>query len=108
MVPDIKAYTVSAIFMQHVQMGKIYPASAQSYQIIAEEDDRNISNKGTVQIVIGGYILHVPSDYIDNMDGFQNRFGYLRLRALLPCLTPEIKEQTLRSKRLSRNARARA
>ena len=43
----------------------------------------------TVTVRVGDATLTVPKNYIDRSDGFQGKFGYLRIRALLPCLTPE-------------------
>ena len=46
----------------------------------------------TVTVRVGDATLTVPKNYIDRSDGFQGKFGYLRIRALLPCLTPETPE----------------
>jgi hypothetical protein len=43
---------------------------------------------------IGNYTLRIPPGYIHSMDGYQNSFGYIRIRALLPCLQPETTENT--------------
>jgi hypothetical protein len=44
-------------------------------------------NNATVQV--GDLTLHVPRSYIDQSDGFQSKFDYLKIKALLPCLSPE-------------------
>jgi hypothetical protein len=41
---------------------------------------------------LGQVVLHVPRNYIDQFDGFQSKFGYVRIRALLPCLLPQTPE----------------
>jgi len=47
-----------------------------------------------VTVQVGDATLHVPKAYIDSADGFQGKFGYLKIRALLPCLAPETPENT--------------
>jgi len=58
-----------------------------SQKLPAQPIGRDIA---TVQI--GGLTLHVPRSYIDQSDGFQNKFGYLKIKVLLPCLSPETPE----------------
>jgi hypothetical protein len=36
--------------------------------------------------------LYIPEGYIDRTDGYQSKFGYVTMRALLPCLLPETPE----------------
>jgi hypothetical protein len=51
-----------------------------------------VADSHLVTTKIGDFTLHVPANYIDASDGFQDKFGYIRIRALLPCLVPETPE----------------
>ncbi len=42
----------------------------------------------TVVIKLAAHTFYVPQAYIDASEGFQSKFGHLRIRALLPCLVP--------------------
>ncbi|HVZ08373.1 hypothetical protein [Rhodopila sp.] len=41
---------------------------------------------------IGNLEFHVPVSYLDTWDGFQSKMGYIRIKALLPCLEPKTPE----------------
>jgi hypothetical protein len=43
---------------------------------------------------LGNYALSIPPGYVDGMDGYQGPFGYIHIRALLPCLEPETPANT--------------
>jgi hypothetical protein len=62
------------------------PVNAHAHSLEPEDRADKIEQ---VVLRIGTHILHVPKNYIDGSDGFQGKFGYLKIRALLPCLLPE-------------------
>ena len=69
-------------------------ASFGSAQLVSADNagqDNPINHddaSAAVLVQVGPEVLHVPKAYIDGSDGFQGKFGYLKIKAELPCLTP--------------------
>lgn len=90
-------YTASAINIQGTTFPPTFADSSKPSQdgylaprlAAADGNDPSVPTSGpaTVTKKVGGVILHVPGAYVDGDDGFQGKFGYLKIKAELPCLT---------------------